>query len=132
MIIIRLYSQIRDILIYLRQQRGETQVQLAANALIHERQLAKYERGVMVPGVRTLLRLVHGLGHHLVILPAPIAETMEERDAVVTMAAAWFTHKHDELSAGLLREAVERLLAAELRHSEAARTAGPRVKLTDI
>jgi transcriptional regulator with XRE-family HTH domain len=125
MIILRFFSLIADVLTGMRHERRESQLAVAVRAGITDTQLSKYERGQTVPDVSTLLQVLHAYGQHIVIMPAAFAETMPERDAVVTAAAVWWSVQNDgarllaaEKSLG---HAVERLVAAELRQRGGAR-----------
>jgi transcriptional regulator with XRE-family HTH domain len=124
--ILRFFSLIADVLVRLRHERGESQVAVAGRAGISDTQLSKYERGQTVPDVSTLLQVLHAYGQHLVIMPTALAETMVERDAVVTAAAQWYAldpdgdRLDDVRVVGELAAAVQRLVAAELRQRSGA------------
>jgi hypothetical protein len=113
MTILRFFSLVADVLVRLRKATGETQAVVAARAGLSGNQLSKYERG----------QVMHAYGQHLVVLPAPIAETLPERDAVVVAATAIVVRDGFDGRSDALHNAVQRLVAAELRyHGDGAYT----------
>jgi len=117
--ILRFFTLIADVLLRLRYERGESQVAVAARAGLANPQISKYERGVVTPDLSTTLQLLHAYGQHLVVMPAPLAETLPERDVVVAAASRWYaigpsSNPHELIAA------VEKLVAAELRHGGGA------------
>jgi transcriptional regulator with XRE-family HTH domain len=123
MTILRFFSLVADVLVRLRKATGETQAVVAARAGLSGNQLSKYERGQVMPDISTTLQLLHAYGQHLVVLPAPIAETLPERDAVVVAATAIVVRDGFDGRSDALHNAVQRLVAAELRyHGDGAYT----------
>jgi transcriptional regulator with XRE-family HTH domain len=126
MIIIAYIGQFGAIIRDLRDARAMPQETLAFIAGVDGAQVSKYERGIVIPSIETLIRVLRSLGQRLVVLPNLFAATAAERDAVVTAAVNWYAHGPDaDLvdSVGADRalvEAVQRLVAAEIAHLKAA------------
>lgn len=112
MIIIAYIAQLGAIIRDLRDARAMPQETLAFIAGVDAAQVSKYERGVVIPSVETLIRLLRSLGQRLTITPDLFAATAVERDAVIAAAVNWHVNDND----AFLREAVQQLVAAEIAH----------------
>jgi transcriptional regulator with XRE-family HTH domain len=119
MIIVRYVTMIAELLLDLRKRNAVPQETLAFAAGVDGAQVSKYERGLVIPSVETLLRLLKPMRHSVVVMPDLFAETAVQRDAVVTAAAQAFTR--GTLLGDDLAEAVRQLIVAELRHRGGAR-----------
>jgi transcriptional regulator with XRE-family HTH domain len=131
MIIVRYVTMIAELLLDLRKCNAVPQERLAFAAGVDGAQVSKYERGLVIPSVETLLRLLKSMRHSVVVMPDLFAETAVQRNAVVTAAAKWYAtgdlrpkSEHAAVDDGLAL-AVQQLVAAELRHRGGAHDRTP-------
>lgn len=101
----------------LRDLRGYTLRRAAAGSGSTFGQVSKYERNVQVPSVGSLSALLDAYGYWLVGVPAHVAQTYDEREALIRAARnlAHCPEADERARLADLAEAAEALGAAEHR-----------------
>lgn len=66
-----------------------TQTELVNRSGVALQQVNKYERGIVVPSLGPMIRILHSSRWALVAMPEEIADTHDEREAVIAAARRW-------------------------------------------
>lgn len=116
MIIIAYIAQLGAIIRDLRDARSMPQETLAFIAGIDGAQVSKYERGLVVPSLAILIRVLRSLGQRLTVTPELFVVTAAERDAVIAAAVEHVVGSKMAPTSDRLHAAVGALVTAEIDH----------------